>query len=390
MELTVDQNALSRALRLISRVAATRPTLPILQTVLLEAHAGRLQLTVTDAALALTTAVPADVTTSGRTALPARLLGDYVANLPPEPLRMTLNPEQHRGRVACGRFDAGLATADPDDFPALPAMHEPSAVDLEAARLRRAIERVAFAAARDESRPVLSTVLFDFRDDGLTLAAADGFRLGRTRLPEAASTPQRLLVPARAVVELGRLLADAERVRLLLTPDGRGVRFVVGESALYTRLIEGQFPDIERVIPRACTTQVTVESTALHRAVRVAGLFGGGEARAVVLEAANGRLQLHARGDETGEAEGELPATLVGESQAVALNTRLFTEVLDAVTEPTLVLGWSSPQTPVLVREASGAAPDDLWLLMPLHDPSLTRRVPPPLPPETAEDASAA
>ncbi len=378
MELTIQQSILSRALRLVSRVASTRPTLPILQMVLLEGQTGRLRLTATDAELALTTAVPADIATPGRTALPARLLGDYVANLPPEPLCLTLKPEQHRARVACGRFDAGLATADPDDFPALPAMHEPSAVELEAVRLRRAVERVAFAAARDETRPVLSAVLFDFSDDGLTLAAADGFRLGRTRLPEAASTPKRLLVPARAVVELGRLLVDAERASLLLTPDGRGAGFVVGDTALYTRLIEGQFPDIERVIPRDCTTQVTVEAAAFRQAVRVAGLFGGGEARAVVLEAADGRLQLHARGDETGEAESQLPATLVGESQAVALNTRLFAEVLDAVTEPTLVLGWTSPQTPVLVREASRAASDDLWLVMPLHDPSLTRRVPPP------------
>ena len=355
LELTVDQSALSRALRLASRVSPTGASLPILQMVLIEAEAGCLRLTATDAELAMTTRVSADVTTLGRIALPARLLGEYVANLSAEPLRLTLDPEHHRARVTCGRFEAALATADPDEFPVFPTTDGPSAIDLAAGRLRRAIERVAFAAARDESRPLLSAVLFDFGDEGLTLAAADGFRLGRTRLPEAQAAAQRLLVPVRAVAELGRLLVDAERARLLLTPDGRGVSFVVGETTLYTRVIEGQFPDIERVVPRECSTRVSVETAAFRQAVRVAGLFGGGEARAVVIEAADGRLQLYAHGDETGEAEGELPAALVGEPQAVALNTRLLTDLLDAVSAPMLELGWTTPQTPVLVRESGRA-----------------------------------
>ena len=374
MDLTVDQNALNRALRLVSRAAPTRASLPILQMVLIEAEPGRVRLTATDADLAMTTGVPADVATVGRIALPARLLGDCVANLPTEPLGIKLDPEQHRARITCGRFQAALATADPEDFPALPAIHEPGAIDLEAGRLRTAIERVVFAAARDESRPVLSAVLFDFGDEGLTLAAADGFRLGRTRLPEAQASAQRLLVPVRAVAELGRLLVDAERARLILTPDSRGVGFVVGETTLYTRLIEGQFPDFERVIPRDCSTRVSVEAAAFRQAVRVAGLFGNGEARAVVVEALNDRLQLHARGDETGEAEGELPAVLAGEPQAVALNTRLFADLLDAMSAPMLELGWSSPQTPVLLRESGRAGSNDLWIIMPLHDPSLLKR----------------
>src|SRR5437899_1085658 len=109
MELTVDQHSLSRALRLASRVSPTRASLPILQMVLIEAEPGRIRLTATDAELAITTGVPADVTTTGRIALPARLLVEYVANLSAEPLRLTLDPDQHRARVTCGRFEAALA-----------------------------------------------------------------------------------------------------------------------------------------------------------------------------------------------------------------------------------------------------------------------------------------
>lgn len=374
MELTVDQSALSRALRLVARVTPTRPTLPILQMVLLGAEPGRLRLTATDAELAMTTAIAAEVASEGRVAIPARLLGEYVAHLPAEPVRLSFDPERHRVRAACGPFVANLATADPEEFPAFPTTDDRTAVDLEAGRLRRAVERVAFAAARDESRPVLSAVLFDFGPEGLTLAAADGFRLARARIVEATAAARQLLVPARAVGEFARHLAEAEAARLLRAPDGRGVALVVGETVLYTRLIEGNFPDVERVIPRDGQTRVTVQTAALRQAVRVAGLFGSGDARPVLLEAAPGRLRLQARGAETGEAETELPAALEGEPQAVALNTRLLADLLDAVADEKLELHWSSPQAPVLIREAGRPDAADLWVVMPLFDPALTRR----------------
>ena len=373
MELTIDQATLSRALRLVARVVPTRPALPILQMVLLEAEAGRLHLSASDAELAMTTTVAAEVGKSGRVAIPARLLSDYVAHLPAEPLRLAFDSARHRVRAVCGPFVATFATAEADEFPTLPDTSGHAAVDLEADRLRDAIARVAFAAARDESRPVLSAVLFDFAAEGLTLVAADGFRLARSHLPEAAAAAQHLLVPARAVAEFGRLLADAEAARLLVAPDGRGVSLVVGGTTMYTRLIEGRFPDIERVIPRDCVTRVRVDATAFRQAVRVSGLFGSGDARPVVLEAAPGRLHLRARGDETGEAESDLPASLDGESQAVALNTRLLVDLLDAVDDGQLEVAWTSPQAPVVVREAARADTADLFVTMPLHDPALVQ-----------------
>ena len=374
MDLTVDQSILSRALRLIARVAPARATLPILQMVLLTVERGRLTLAGTDGGLGVSTRLAADVAAPGRTTLPARLLDDYVGQLPALPVRLTLDTERRRVRVSAGRFAANVATMEADDFPTFPATDEGTALDLDAERLREAIERVAFAVARDESRPVLSAVLFDFGPDGLTLAAADGFRLARARLPETAAAPEQLLVPARAVTEFGRLLGDAEAARLLRTPDGRGVYLAVKETTLFTRLVEGRFPDVDRVIPREWRTRVVVETAGFRQAVRVAGLFGGGEARPVVLDAAPGRLRLHARGDETGEAESELPATVEGDPQALVLNTRLLSDLLDAARRPQLELTWATPQTPVVVREAGQPDSADLSVVMPLFDQALIRR----------------
>ena len=346
--------------------------------VLLAGEPGRLRLTATDGELAVTTAVAADVAAPGRVALPARLLGEYAADLPAGPVRLTLDPDRHRVRAAGGRFVADLATADADAFPEFPAADDGAALTLDARRLRTALERVAFAAARDDHRPVLSAVLFDVGAGGLTLAAADGFRLARARLPEAGGPERQLLVPARAVAECSRLLADAQAARLVPAAGARGVALVVGETALYARLLEGAFPDVGRVIPQEWRTRVTVDAGALRQAVRLVGLFGTGAARPVRLEAAPGRLRLRGRGDETGEAESELGAAVEGEPQAVALDARLVSELLDAVPGERLELRWAGPLAPVVVREAGRADADadaaDLWVVMPLHDEALAGR----------------
>ncbi|HVC32538.1 MAG TPA: DNA polymerase III subunit beta [Chloroflexota bacterium] len=374
MKLTIDQATLNRALRAVGRVAPTRTTLPILQATLLTANEGRLTLNATDTELALTTTVAADVAEPGAVALSARLLSDYVAQLPPEPIRLILDSTSHRVRVSCGRFTAHLATQDPADFPMFPTVDPERALDLDASRLHEAISRVAFAAARDESRPVLSGVLFDFTPTGLTLVATDGFRLARAQVAGVVGPEQQLLVPARAVAEFGRLLSDADAARLVLTSDNRGLHLIVKDTVLYTRLIEGHFPDIERVIPRSCQTTVVIETAAFRQAVLVAGLFGAsGDARPVVLDAAPGRLQLRARGDETGDAESELPATVQGKEQTIVLNTRLLADVLEVTTSAQVEVTWDSPQTPVILREAAQAECMDLSLVMPLHDPSLAR-----------------
>lgn len=374
MDFTVAQVDFGRALRLVGRVAPARPTLPILQSVLLEGGQGKLTLAATDLEVAVTTTVAAEVLAPGRIAVPARLLGDYVAQLPSEPLRLAQDAAQQRVKLKCGRFTANLATVDPDDFPTFPPLDDSQALDLGAVQLREAIDRVAFAASRDDSRPVLTAVLFDFSADGLTIAAADGLRLARVHLPAAPQTARQLLLPARAVVECGRLLANAREARLTFTQDGRGVYLVAGETRLFTRLLEGQYPDIGRVIPQGWRTRVTVDAASLRQAVRVASLFGGGDARPVLLDATQGTLSLQAKGDETGEARSELTALLEGEPQAVALNTRLLTDLLDAPSSQQLELSWTSPQAPVVVREVCKDDTADLWVVMPLHDPALIRR----------------
>ncbi|MCL4371616.1 MAG: DNA polymerase III subunit beta [Chloroflexi bacterium] len=373
MDFTVDQSSFARALRLVGRAVPAKPVVPILQAVLLECEYGRLNLASTDVEIGVSTSVAAEIASPGRAAIPARLLAEYVGQLPAEPLRLSVSGRD-RAKVSCGRFTANLAGLDPDEFPVFPAADESGVIDIDAGQLGRAIERVAFAAARDNSRPILTSVLFAFGPEGLTLAAADGLRLARVRIPEMAGSVHQLLVPGRSVLEGGRLLQGAEAVRLILTHDGRGIYFATRDTRLFSRLVEGQYPNIDRVIPEGWRTRVRTSAADLRQAVRVAGLFGGGEARPVLLDAARGKLTLLAKGDDTGDARSELAAELEGDPGAVALDTRLLSDLLEAPDGPELLLSWNSPQTPVVVRGAGNAEGADLWVIMPIWDRALAGR----------------
>lgn len=374
MDFTIDQLSLSHALRLVGHAVPARASPSILQAVLLEVEPGRLNLSVTDSDLTLTTVVAAEVAKPGQAAIPARLLVDYVSRLPAETIHLTLNQARQRVRATCGRFRVDLAVLDSEGFPRIPSADEKQALGFAAPALRRAIERVTFAATSDEGRPILAAVLFDFGESGLTLAAADGFRLARARLPEVIASPRQLLVPARAVSEFGRLLAEGQSAHVVPTPDDRAVHLVVGPTTLYSRLVEGRFPDVERVIPRSWDTRVEIDAASFRQAVRLASLFGDrSETRPVILEVEPGLLRLRARGDEAGEAESELQATLEGEPRTIALNTSLLNDILDAVDSKQLELAWTSPQMPFVVREAGQANTGDLWLAMPVHLPAVTR-----------------
>jgi DNA polymerase-3 subunit beta len=382
MDVTLEQPDLARALRSVARVVPARFSLPVLRSVLLEGDAGHLILRATDLELSVIATVPAQVAAPGRVAVPARLVAEYAAQLPAAPVRLRLDEATTRLRVASGRFAANLASLNADEFPQLPpADGEP--LDVDARELREAIGRVTFAASRDDSRPVFRSVLLRSGPDGLTLAAADGFRLARARVPAAGAAAAELLVPVRAVVEFGRALAEVDAARLTYRGDAPHVHLEAGDTVLIAQVAAGRFPDIEPVLSQPWGTRVAAAAADFRQAVRVAGLFGtngsGSDSRPVVLDASPGRLRLSARGDETGDAEAELRAVVDGEShQSVVLNTRLLADVVDAASGPELVLTWHGASRPVAIRmrhaertTAGGGDPDgsdslDAWAVMPL------------------------
>jgi DNA polymerase III subunit beta len=228
----------------VGRVVATKSTLPVLGNVLLATDRGQLKLAATNLELAVSYWVGAHIEEEGAVTLPARLLADFVSSLPDDRIDMALTSRGHTMHLTCGRFAANIKGIDAEDFPAIPTVADSAVYAVPAPMLKECIQSVVFAAAQEDSRPALTGVLVTLQDGQLTLAAADGFRLAvRTvELADALPEPLAMIVPAKTLSELARVLGDEdEAVQIAATPNKNQVLFKVPKAEIVSRLIEGQF-----------------------------------------------------------------------------------------------------------------------------------------------------
>src|SRR5437868_5234337 len=264
MKLECLQENLAEGLTVVGRVVPTKSTLPVLSNVLLSTRDGELQLTANNLELSVAHRVPAAISREGEITLPARLLADYVALLDHgQKVELDLNPKTHKVHLACGRYEANIAGIDAEDFPPIPAVSGGQSFAIPASILKESISQVVFAAAPDDTRPVLAGVLLKLGGTTLTLAAADGFRLAVRTLDLPEGTPElQMIVPARTLTEVARLLPDSdEEVQISTTPNGNQVYFGFAKTEITSRLIDGQFPDYQRIIPPSSKTNVTLGTT---------------------------------------------------------------------------------------------------------------------------------
>lgn len=370
VKVEVLQENLQRGLSLVGRAVATRSTLPITGNVLLATDRGRLKLAATDLELSIRAWVGAKVDEEGATTVPARLLADFVATLPPAPVTLEIPERGRQLRLTCARNESSMNTMDADDFPRIASISDGTALSVESAALRKAIERVEFAAASDESRPVLTGVHMKASGDRLTLAAADGFRLAVADIPLASPPePFEIIVPARALRELSRLLGDAkEPVEIRVNAQRNQVQFTLTDVEMVAQLVQGTFPHYAQLIPSEWNTRVTVPVDDFRREVRGAAIFardGSGIVRLYIHAAGEGpaRLVVSARAEEVGTYEGEIDAEVEGESSRIAFNARYLQDVL-AVLQDRVSLEMTSPSAQGVFRNPSD--PTYVHVVMPM------------------------
>ena len=287
MKLECLQENLAEGLGVVGRVVPAKSTLPVLSNVLLSTRETELQLTANNLDLSVAHRVPATVSNAGEITLPARLLSDYVALLDHgQKVELELNPKTHKVHLTCGRYEANVSGIDAEDFPPIPTVSGGATLTMPAAVLKEAITQVVFAAAPDDTRPVLAGVLVKLAGGSLTLAAADGFRLAVRTLELADGGPElHMIVPARTLTEVARLLPDSDdEVTISTTPNGNQVYFAFGKTEITSRLIDGQFPDYQRIIPPSAKTNVTLGTTDFLRATRAAAVFARDNSNIVRLE----------------------------------------------------------------------------------------------------------
>jgi DNA polymerase-3 subunit beta len=359
MRVTCQQDQLHRALSAVSRAVPARSVLPITQHVLLEATDQGLKLSATDAeTIAITYSIPATVTQSGSITMPSRLLSDFVATLPRDEIEMTLAERSRQVSISCARNAASIGGMDPDEFPPIPSVEGAGAIEIDADRLREALEHVVFAAATDDSRPVLTGVDFAIDPSGIRLAAADGFRLAVFRLDlNGAGQEREVIVPARALAELSRLLTEAHQpARMTVNSAQTQVLFDLGHATLVANLIQGTFPNYQQLIPASSATHTEVSVNEFKQETRLASIFardGSGIVRLIATPGAAGspgRLLVTARAEEVGNNEGEIDAVVTGEEAKIAFNSRYLMEVLNVLGTDRVAIETASPSAPGVLR----------------------------------------
>jgi DNA polymerase-3 subunit beta len=371
MKVQVLQENLQRGLSICGRAVATRSTLPITANILLATDKGRLRLSATDLEIAINTWVGAKIDEEGATTVPARLITDFVSSLPPATVNLEVPERSRQLRLECARNESTINGMDAEDFPRIPSITEGAGIELEPKALKRAIDRVEFAAASDDSRPVLTGVHFKADGTRLTLAAADGFRLAVADLTLPSPAPQaiEIIVPARALRELGRLIGESsEPVLMRINPQRTQVLFELTDTELVAQLIQGTFPNYNQLIPSEYASRCTVSADEFKRETRIAAIFARDGSGIVRLQTqpgngAPGKLMVSARADEIGNNEGEIDAAIEGDGAKIAFNSRYLQDVLNALSGE-VALETTSPSSPGVFRPVGET--DYVHVVMPM------------------------
>jgi DNA polymerase-3 subunit beta len=359
MKLSCLQENLNRGLGIVGRAVATRSTLPITQNILISADQAGLKLAATNLEMAITCWVGAKVKQKGEITAPARLLSDFVNSLPSDLIDISLPANGRVLELKSGHFQAHIHGIDAADFPPIPQITDGITTSIEAASLREGVGQVAFAAATEESRPVLTGINTEFDGDQLNLVAADGFRLAvhKTTLATPVKEKTTIIIPARTLSELNRLLGEQEEpVEITVNEKKSQVLFRLKDAEIVSQLIQGSFPNYSQVIPQSYTTRAVVDITEFLRVTKMSSIFArdaSGIVRLVITpgsELTPGKVTVSAQAEEVGDNVGEVDALTDGEEAKIAFNVKYLSDVLSVLPQAQVALELTTPSSPGTIR----------------------------------------
>jgi len=347
MKVSVLQENLIKGLSTVARTATTKAQLPILANILLATQKGRLKLAATNLETSINFYLGAKIEKEGKITVPAKTLVELIASLSPG--RINLETKGDALQISTANFQAEINGINADEFPKIPSLSKskPSLV-LTIEKFREMIDEVAYAAATDEDRPVLTGVKFSLAKGGsLTLAATDGYRLSvkKVKIGQQNLTEGSLIIPARTLQEVSRIKEEGE-IRVLLMKKGNQIVFGLEDVEVVTRLLEENFPSFEKIIPQEKKTRVTVEKEGLIEAVKIAAIFARETANIVKFQIKKDSLKISANAPQLGKNEATLEAKVEGEENKIAFNFRYLLDFLHSVAASEIVFEMTGPLNP--------------------------------------------
>jgi len=352
MKLTCLQENLAQGLSTVTRIVSTTGSLPVLSNVLLKTDEGRLKLQATDLETGITTWVGAKIEEEGLLTVPARIFSRLVSNLSPGEIQLeTVRQTLHLKTSEVTSEFNGISA---EEFPNLPEFIEENAFELDGQKLKQGIGEVSFAAAADEGRPILTGILFLGEGKHLTLVGVDGFRLSEKKLELKKEIPElSVVVPAKTLRELSLILARSEENPLVLRPEEENqIMFKVGDVIFSSRLLEGEFPKYQEIIPANFSTKFKANREEFLKGVQLASLFAQGGANIVRLELSpeEGLLSISANTQEIGSNKVEVQGEGEGKDAKIAFNAKYLTDCLQALSCEKVSFEMTESLKPATIR----------------------------------------
>lgn len=374
MKVICMQENLAKGLSIVSRAVSTRSTMPVLANILLATDNGRLKLSATNLEIVVTCWISAKITQEGSTTVPARLFSDLVGQLPQEQVDLELNPETQTLHVACSRTEANVRGIDAQEFPLVPDPDLTYSIRVRAGAFKQMISQVAFASANDDTRPTLTGVSMQFEGSTIKMAATDAFRLSvrNAELPGRSLDTQAIIVPARSLAEVARVIGNEDEVLHMTLPEGRNqVIFKLDDVVVVSQLIEGSFPDYSPIIPKSYKTRAVVSTASLLKACKTAAIFAREASHTARVKLDPGdelrpaHVSVSATSAETGDNVAQVDATIEGNEVEVAFNVKYMTDVLQVIDTPQVAVETTTSMEPGVIRPVGN---DEFFhIIMPMH-----------------------
>ncbi len=366
MKLTCAQADLERAVNIVSKAITPNTTLPVLNNILLKAEANKLHFSATNLEVSIQYFIPAEVKSEGSITIPAKLLSSYVNLMKDEKIELEV-VSGDSVQIKSPSSQTKIKGINSTEFPVIPKVEKENTFRVDRKILETAIAQTAFAASTNTSRPVLSGVLFDVNKDELKVVATDSYRLAEKTitLKEKTNLDIECIVPARTIMELGKILSRAEEEEVELSVSKNQVMFVVGDVQLMSRLIEGKFPPYEKVIPKETKTKLEVLDEALANVVRRVSLFARENNNSIKITATNdGKLTVATDETRVGEEKAELDVKIQGENNKISLNAQYLLDVLNFIQSEDVLFEIDDKLSPAVVRPLKEK--DYVYIIMPL------------------------
>lgn len=354
MKFSCNQDTFSKYLNIVSRIVTSKPGLPILSNIYFESDKGKLKLKTTDLELSISTWIGADIQEDGKITVPAKQLSEFVNSIPEEKVDIEVNKQNFD--ISTSNNNASFNTMPSDDFPNIPSVDDKDKffVRIRKTDIVQAVSRVAFAAASDDIKPVLTGVKVEVDDDTVSFVATDGLRLSKQSFKvEKSGEKKSFLVPVRAFQELTYIISeldtDEEWVNVYLLEDKNQVLFRLADVDLISRLIDGEFPEYKQIIPTGFTTKCVIKRDDFLNSLKIVNIIARsvlGNKMILDINSKDGKITLSAVQSDLGKNQSVFEGNIEGENLKIAFSARLLADILNHIDADEISFECTDPVKP--------------------------------------------